>query len=123
MVLAEPHEGETLHRLVRQEPDSRDHHQQVAGPRATVERVASGQYQCHEHQAGDHAKTARISPTGAPPPSSSTTPVRVTAWASTFGSSSTRLRRSASAIRTGRTRGAPSSALSAKARPSARATA
>ena len=72
-------------------------------------------------RAGQNA--ARISPTGTPPPRSSSRPVERTASASTPGSSSTPERRSASAISTGRTRGAPSSVLSAQARPSGSATA
>ena len=50
-------------------------------------------------------KQARISPTGCPPPSSATRPVRRTASASTPASSSTPLRSRAAAISTGRTRG------------------
>ena len=68
-------------------------------------------------------KAARISPTGRPPPRSSNRPVERTASASTPSSSSTPEPRSASAISTGRTRAAPSSVLSAHARPSGSATA
>ena len=53
--------------------------------------------------AGSHRQD-RISPTGAPPPSTSTRPVRRTASASTPGSSVTPSRSSAAAISTGRTR-------------------
>ena len=69
------------------------------------------------------SQAGRISPTISPPPSSVDDPVRRTASVSTPGSVSTPLRARAAAISTGRTRGAPSSVLSAKARPSASATA
>ena len=93
------------------------------GGRSSASAGETARRAARQDQPWRHQNAARISPTGSPAPSTGTRPVSSSASASTPGSVGTPLRRSASAITTGRARAPPSSILSANARPSGSATA